>query len=137
VRTLLVDANNQVTSSSYDTLGRLTRTNLPGGGWEERYYVGFGAPATQYLETRTSDGTADGLKVRTYFDGLDRTYRMLDEILALAEPRLRIRRVDVDSDPALVRRFGADVPVLCLDDEVLCRHVLDAERLARVLSAAR
>jgi hypothetical protein len=62
---------------------------------------------------------------------------MLDEILALAEPRLRIRRVDVDSDPALVRRFGADVPVLCLDDEVLCRHVLDAERLARVLSAAR
>lgn len=61
---------------------------------------------------------------------------MLDEILVLGGSRLRVRRVDVDSDPALADRFGADVPVLCLDDEVLCRHVLDRERLSQVLSAA-
>lgn len=51
--------------------------------------------------------------------------------------RLPLDMVEIDDDPALCRRFGADVPVLCLGDEVLCKHFLDADRLraARVAGA--
>ncbi|MFU8896378.1 MAG: glutaredoxin family protein [Gammaproteobacteria bacterium] len=44
-------------------------------------------------------------------------------------PAVRLAMVEIDDDPALVKRFGPDVPVLCLDDEVVCKHFLDAERL--------
>jgi predicted thioredoxin/glutaredoxin len=41
--------------------------------------------------------------------------------------------VDVDSDPELARRHGLHIPVLLLDGEVVCRHRLDADELARLL----
>ncbi|MBV8783708.1 MAG: glutaredoxin family protein [Gammaproteobacteria bacterium] len=41
--------------------------------------------------------------------------------------------VDVDSDPLLRRRHGLDIPVLLLDESVVCRHRLDAAELARLL----
>jgi predicted thioredoxin/glutaredoxin len=41
--------------------------------------------------------------------------------------------VDVDSDPELTRRFGLNVPVLLLDETVVCRHRLDADELKRLL----
>jgi hypothetical protein len=47
----------------------------------------------------------------------------------------RITLVDIDDVPALVERFGRDVPVLCLDGEVVCKHFLDAERLRSALDA--
>jgi hypothetical protein len=55
----------------------------------------------------------------------------------VAGPGARVAMVEIDDDPALVRRFGADIPVLCLDDEVICKHFLDAERLMSALGAAR
>ena len=45
--------------------------------------------------------------------------------------------LEIDDDPALVRRFGADVPVLCLDGEVVCRHFLDTGRLTAALGPDR
>lgn len=45
--------------------------------------------------------------------------------------------VEIDDDPALVRRFGAGVPVLCLDGEVVCKHFLDAGRLTAALGPDR
>ena len=45
----------------------------------------------------------------------------------------RIERVDIDRDATLRERYNADVPVLCLGDEVICRHFLDRERLQQVL----
>jgi hypothetical protein len=45
--------------------------------------------------------------------------------------------VEIDDDPALERRFGADVPVLCLDGEVVCKHFLDAGRLMAALGPDR
>jgi hypothetical protein len=48
-----------------------------------------------------------------------------------------LKMVEIDDDPALVRRFGADVPVLCLDDEVVCKHFLDAARLMAALGLDR
>ena len=44
-----------------------------------------------------------------------------------------LERVDVDSDPQLLRRHGLDVPVLLLDGLVVCRHRLDAAELLRLL----
>jgi hypothetical protein len=41
--------------------------------------------------------------------------------------------LDVDDDPVLSRRHGLDVPVLLLDDAVVCRHHLDREELLRML----
>lgn len=45
--------------------------------------------------------------------------------------------VEIDDDPTLVRRFGADVPVLCLDGEVVCKHFLDPGRLMAALGPGR
>ena len=44
-----------------------------------------------------------------------------------------IRRIDIDRDEALRQRFNADVPVLCLGEEMICKHFLDREALDRVL----
>jgi hypothetical protein len=43
--------------------------------------------------------------------------------------------LDVDSDPTLKRRHGLDVPVLLLDETVVCRHRLDRAELTRLLQA--
>ena len=51
----------------------------------------------------------------------------------VAGPGVAVTLVDIDDVPALVERFGRDIPVLCLDGEVVCKHVLDAERLRSVL----
>jgi len=39
--------------------------------------------------------------------------------------RYRLTRVDIDSNEALRARYNADVPVLCLREQELCRHFLD------------
>lgn len=58
-----------------------------------------------------------------------------DELQALGRemtlPPLRL--VDVDSDPALVRRFGLDIPVLLWGGVKVCEHRLDREELIRLL----
>lgn len=41
----------------------------------------------------------------------------------------QLELVDVDDDPALVRAYGADVPVLLVNDAELCRHRLDHDAL--------
>jgi hypothetical protein len=44
-----------------------------------------------------------------------------------------VRRVDVDSDPGLARRYGLDIPVLLLDGVKVCQHHLDRDELQRLL----
>lgn len=55
--------------------------------------------------------------------------RMEAGVRAVAGAAARVTMVEIDDDPALLHRHGRDVPVLCLDGEVLCKHFLDAERL--------
>jgi hypothetical protein len=61
--------------------------------------------------------------------------RMLTELAALGrrESLPPVTVVDVDADPQLQRRHGLHVPVLLLDDTVVCRHRLDAAELLRIL----
>jgi hypothetical protein len=47
----------------------------------------------------------------------------------VAGAQARIVMIDIDDDPALVSRYGADIPVLCMDGEVVCKHFLDSGRL--------
>lgn len=58
---------------------------------------------------------------------------MAEAVLAQAGRRVRLSIVEIDGDPELTRRFSADVPVLCMGEEVVCRHFLDAGRLQRLL----
>lgn len=44
-----------------------------------------------------------------------------------------VTKVDVDSDPALARRYGVHIPVLLLDGVKVCQHVLDRGELTRLL----
>jgi hypothetical protein len=45
--------------------------------------------------------------------------------------------LDVDADPELVRRYDELVPVLALDDEVICHYFLDAAKVREVLGRFR
>jgi len=44
-----------------------------------------------------------------------------------------VDKLDVDSDPELVRRWGLDIPVLLWEGTSVCQHRLDREELRRLL----
>jgi hypothetical protein len=48
--------------------------------------------------------------------------------------RFEVEIVDVDSDPALVRRYGDKVPVLAHGARELCHYRLDLDALAEYLA---
>jgi hypothetical protein len=57
------------------------------------------------------------------------------ELTALAARLLlTVERVDIDSDPKLVARYGHKVPVLVGGDEEICHYFLDEPQLAEYLS---
>jgi hypothetical protein len=60
---------------------------------------------------------------------------MLRELAALesAQSIPPVSVVDVDSDPELARRFGLKVPVLLLDDSVICHYTLNSNELLRLV----
>jgi hypothetical protein len=57
------------------------------------------------------------------------------ELLALAQeqPLPPVRRIDVDGDPQLARRYGLDIPVLLWGEAKVCEHRLDRNELLRLL----
>jgi hypothetical protein len=60
-----------------------------------------------------------------------------EEELRAAFPELAVTMLDVDADPAWVRRHGHRVPVLCDGAVEICCHYLDSEALRGYLRAAR
>jgi glutaredoxin len=52
-----------------------------------------------------------------------------------AERPFELEVVDVDGDPELERRYGEDIPVLLAGGAELCRHRLDAPRVAEYLAS--
>jgi glutaredoxin len=61
------------------------------------------------------------------------------EILEKAKQRFgfTLRRVDVDTDPVLVERYGLQVPVVAVDDKVHFHGRVNAVLLDRLLRARR
>ena len=51
-------------------------------------------------------------------------------LLRLAARRpFRLREVDIEADPALLRRYLDRIPVICVDREEICELFLDEEAL--------
>lgn len=48
-----------------------------------------------------------------------------------------LREIDVDSDPALVERYGRLIPVLADSNGEICHYFLDPAALGQVLSKSR
>ena len=46
------------------------------------------------------------------------------------------REVDIDRDPALIRRYDVKVPVLCLGEREVCHHFFDESALLAALALA-
>lgn len=63
---------------------------------------------------------------------------MLAELQSLSRrhPLPGVELLDVDSDPELQRRYGLKIPVLLLDDSLVCSVRLDAVELLRLLKRA-
>lgn len=55
----------------------------------------------------------------------------LAEELSPEAPRVSV--VDIDEDPALVRKYGHRIPVLLADDEFVCDYRLDRERVRLIV----
>lgn len=65
---------------------------------------------------------------------------LCDALLAELRPYLERRPVqleliDIDSDPQLIKRYGADVPVLQSEAGEICRHRLDHDALQAYLNS--
>lgn len=60
----------------------------------------------------------------------------LAELLSPAEAA-QVRIVDISQDAALDRKYGLRIPVLTADDEVVCGHRLDRDRVRSILAAGR
>jgi len=54
----------------------------------------------------------------------------------VAQGRCNVQVIDVDQDIALAARYGMDVPVLLLNDEVCLMHRMTHEAVEKVLEAA-
>jgi thiol-disulfide isomerase/thioredoxin len=61
--------------------------------------------------------------------------QMLEQLAELERAAVipAVTVVDVDSDPDLVRQFGLKVPVLLLDNSVICHYTLNSNELLRLL----
>ena len=46
---------------------------------------------------------------------------------------IELREVDISTDPALERRYGSDIPVLCRGDLVIANHRVTEAELIRAL----
>ena len=56
--------------------------------------------------------------------------RVVDDVVRDTGHAVEVVEVDVDGDPALVRAYGDDVPVLCVNGVRVFAHRVDARALA-------
>ena len=82
----------------------------------------------------TAGGVGRRLTVITRAD-CELCEQMAEELASLRElqPLPEVGALDVDSDPALQRRWGLKVPVLQLDGSMVCAGRLDTPELLRLL----
>ena len=60
--------------------------------------------------------------------------RVVDDVLQGRTETVEVVEVDVDGDPALVRAYGDDVPVLCVNGVRAFAHRVDRASLAARLA---
>ena len=47
--------------------------------------------------------------------------------------RFSLEKVDVDTLPELQALYGNDVPVLALNEEIICQHFFDQDKILKAL----
>jgi hypothetical protein len=64
--------------------------------------------------------------------------QLIEELALLLDPieAERVRVIDIDSDPELIRRYASRIPVLTADDEFVCAYRLDKDRVVAHLGPA-
>lgn len=73
--TKATDVNGGITTSHYDSLCRLVRTDKPGGEFKVISHVNLGKAATQYVQVESNPAVGDkNIWSRIYFDGMGRTW---------------------------------------------------------------
>jgi glutaredoxin-like protein DUF836 len=65
--------------------------------------------------------------------GLCEEFAAAYHALARRQPLPALELTDVDSDARLARRWGLKIPVLLLDETLICHTRLDATELSRLL----
>jgi len=50
---------------------------------------------------------------------------LLGELEPMLRQRARLSVVDIDTDETLRERYGLHIPVVCADDQEICRYHLD------------
>lgn len=61
---------------------------------------------------------------------------MEDELRPFIEEyKLTVKRQYIDNEPALEKLYGSKIPVLTLNDEILCHYFLDTEILLKAAVA--
>ncbi len=59
---------------------------------------------------------------------------MEDELRPFIEKYdITVRRQYIDNEPALQATYGDKVPVLALDEKIICHYFLDTDALSKVL----
>ena len=73
----VTDLNDQTTTTDYDALCRVARTDEPASGFVERQYLDFGKHDLQRtrVETNPPPGVSDVAWTESYLDGFGRTYK--------------------------------------------------------------
>lgn len=71
-------------------------------------------------------------------DGCTLCEEFMDELAGLLGPAeaARVRLVDVDVDSETRRKYGARIPVLLADGEMVCHYHVDRERIRPYLSTS-
>ena len=61
---------------------------------------------------------------------------MEDELRPFIEEyKITVKRQYIDNEPALEKLYGSKIPVLTLNDEILCHYFLDTEILLKAAVA--
>jgi len=62
---------------------------------------------------------------------------MEDELIPFIEKyRITVNRIYIDNEAALQELYGDKVPVLTLNDEILCHYFLDKDILLKAITAS-
>ena len=60
---------------------------------------------------------------------------LVDELLPCVRGRANVEVVDIDTQQALLKRYGVRIPVVTLDGVELCQYHLDRDALNAALAA--
>ena len=94
------------------------------------------------IRAAATRGTAGAIEIKLFGRQgchlCDEAEKVLNEVCAQGGVRMegvRIQKVDVDTDAALLKAYGDQVPVVTINGRKLFKYRVEPERLARVLAS--